>query len=223
MTNQDYKNAALEALKGKWAPTLVATIIFFIFAAMVSGVSVANNFITLDENTLLFLSGGSLLYSLLFYYPLSIGYYGAMKNLLNSGDERVTANMFSLGFTGWFRNVWGMFIMALKVFLWTLLLFIPGIIMSFAYAMTPFILKDNPEISAAKASKLSREMMKGHKFDLFYLWLSFIGWLLLGILTLCIGYIWLIPYITASTASFYEDVKAQYLLKQAQQDTTTTE
>jgi uncharacterized membrane protein len=56
-------------------------------------------------------------------------------------------------------------------------------------------------------------MMKGHKFDLFWLWLSFIGWWFLGLLTLGIGYLWLSPYVTTSTASFYEEVKAEYAEK----------
>ena len=55
-------------------------------------------------------------------------------------------------------------------------------------------------------------MMKGHKFDLFWLFLSFIGWILLSILTLGIGLLWLAPYMYTAQAAFYEDVKADYEL-----------
>ena len=97
--------------------------------------------------------------------------------------------------------------------LWTFLFIIPGIIKAFAYALTPYLLVDCPDLSALQCIKLSNEMMKGHKFDLFYLYLSFIGWILLAILTLGIGMLWLIPYMQTSTASFYLDVKAQYQQK----------
>ena len=76
--------------------------------------------------------------------------------------------------------------------------------------MTPFILVDNPELSANQAIDLSRAMMKGRKFDLFWLVLSFMGWILLGILTFGVGLLWVIPYMYTSMASFYEDVKADY-------------
>ncbi len=79
----------------------------------------------------------------------------------------------------------------------------------FAYAMTPYILAENPELSAWDASTRSREMMKGHKFDLFYLYLSFIGWGILAVLTLGIGFIWLVPYVQTTTAAFYNDLKSE--------------
>lgn len=91
-----------------------------------------------------------------------------------------------------------------------LLFIIPGIVKSFSYAMTPYILEENPELSANEAIDRSRAMMKGHKFDLFWLYLSFIGWILLSILTLGIGLLWLAPYMQTATAAFYEDVKADY-------------
>ena len=80
--------------------------------------------------------------------------------------------------------------------------------------MTPFILAEKPELSAKEAIDLSMEMMEGHKMEFFMLWLSFIGWCLLGLLTLGIGYLWIMPYMYTATAAFYEDVKAEYESKQ---------
>ena len=54
-------------------------------------------------------------------------------------------------------------------------------------------------------------MMKGHKFDLFFLMLSFIGWIILGAFTLGIAYMWLAPYMSATLAAFYQDVKKEYI------------
>ena len=105
-----------------------------------------------------------------------------------------------------------MLLMTIMVFLWSLLLIIPGIIKWFSYAMTPFILEENPELSASEAIHRSRMMMRGHKFDLFYLYLSFIGWFILCILTAGIGFLWLGPYVDTALAAFYEEVKADYAL-----------
>ena len=75
--------------------------------------------------------------------------------------------------------------------------------------MTPFILYDNAEMRT-KAIDLSMKMMKGHKMDLFILYLTFTGWGILCIFTLGIGYFWFVPYMNASLAEFYEEVKADY-------------
>ena len=89
--------------------------------------------------------------------------------------------------------------------LWTLLFIIPGIVKSFAYAMTPFIMAENPDMSAKEAIKLSQEKMMGHKGELFWLGLTFFGWSLLATLTGGIGYIFLNPYMNAAYAAFYRD------------------
>ena len=95
---------------------------------------------------------------------------------------------------------------------WVIVL-IPALISAFvkslSYSMTPFILYDNTEMGT-KAIDLSMKMMKGHKMELFILYLTFIGWGILCIFTLGIGYFWLVPYINASLAGFYEEVKADY-------------
>ena len=77
--------------------------------------------------------------------------------------------------------------------------------------MTYYILVDRPELSANEAINLSKRMMRGHKFDLFYLHLSFIGWFLLCcFFTLGIGCLWYFPYVLTAQASFYLDVKEDY-------------
>ncbi len=92
------------------------------------------------------------------------------------------------------------------VFLWSLLFIIPGIVASLSYSMAPYILSDNPNITGAEALKMSKKLMKGHKAELFGLYLSFLGYAVLSVLTCGIGFIWLNPYINASQAAFYEIV-----------------
>lgn len=94
----------------------------------------------------------------------------------------------------------------LFVFLWTLLLIIPGIVMSYAYSQAFFIMQDDPSIAPLDAIKKSKEMMYGKKWDLFCLDLSFIGWAILSALTCGIGFLFLSPYMMAARTSFYNEV-----------------
>lgn len=96
-----------------------------------------------------------------------------------------------------------MFLRSVYIFLWTLLLIIPGIIKSYAYRMVPYILADNPSIGYNRAIQLSNEMTHGHKFDMFILDLSFLGWELLGLLACCIGVIFVLPYVDMTGAQLY--------------------
>ena len=210
--NQDYKNEALSALKGNWAPSILAVVVYFI----VSGVVVSPYMIATVNLEPTDITGmakaSSLLYILMFLisYPLVVGLSNAFRMLLVQGDNALTANMFAVAFRDYLHKVWTMFLMYLFIFLWSLLLIIPGIVMAFAYSMVPFILEEHPELSAMETIRRSRAMMKGRKFDLFYLLLSFIGWAFLCLLTCGIGFLWLQPYMQAAVASFYEDVKADF-------------
>ena len=143
-------------------------------------------------------------------YPMMVGFANAFLRLLTGGENDILGNVYKIATKKYWHKVWGMFLMYVFIILWSLLLFIPGIIKMFSYAMTPYILEENPELSADEAIDRSRAMMKGHKFDLFWLLLSFIGWFILSIFTMGIGGLWLGPYMQTATAAFYEDVKADY-------------
>ena len=97
--------------------------------------------------------------------------------------------------------------MGLYICLWSLLLIIPGIVKYYAYAMTPYIMAEKPNLSINEAITKSREMMKGHKWQLFWLDVSFTGWMLLSILTLGIALVFVWPYYSAARAEFYKEIK----------------
>ena len=101
----------------------------------------------------------------------------------------------------------------LYLFLWTLLFIIPGIIKSFSYAMTYFIINDHPEYSLNQAITESRRMMDGHKMEYFILCLSFIGWFILSCITLGIGFLWLIPYFYTTSAAFTKRLQKNIMRK----------
>lgn len=225
-TNQDYKNAALSALKGNWAPAVLAVVVFCAvelvaigpaswqmgrFQTMAADINPGNPAAMLEMMSgINQASSWQMLVYVFALFPLIIGLTNAFRALLVNGDNRVTQNMFQFGFHPYWHKVWGYLLMYIFIALLSLLLIIPGIVKSLSYAMTPYILEENPELSANEAIDRSRAMMRGHKYDLLWLYLSFIGWFLLSFLTLGIGLLWLIPYVETAQAAFYEDVKADY-------------
>ena len=94
--------------------------------------------------------------------------------------------------------------------LWTILLIVPGIIKGLAYSMYPYVLRDEPDLSVWQTLKKSEAIMKGYKGKLFLMYLSFVGWFILGAFTFGILYIWLTPYVMTSTVKFYDDVRRAY-------------
>jgi len=88
------------------------------------------------------------------------------------------------------------------------LLIIPGVIVALALSQTWFILAENPSMDSYDAIMRSRKMMDGFKFKLFKIQLRLLGLGLLCLLTLGIGFLWLIPYQNVVCAKFYEEVKA---------------
>jgi uncharacterized membrane protein len=107
----------------------------------------------------------------------------------------------------YFRNIGTLLLVNIKTALWSLLFVIPGIIKTYEYAIIPYILADDPEISSRDAFKKARQMMKGNKWRLFKLNLSFIGWGILCVLTLGVGTLLLMPYVNAAAAEFYVELK----------------
>jgi len=101
------------------------------------------------------------------------------------------------------------FLRNLYISLWSLLFIIPGIVKSYSYAMTPFILADHPELTAGQAIDRSKELMEGHKMDLFILELTFIGWDFLASIAMNLGNLMLNPYKNAARAAFYRQLLSE--------------
>ena len=131
---------------------------------------------------------------------------GYAQYLLKQQDREVNSvkDLFSQ-FDRFSQGFLQAFLRGLYTFLWALLFLIPGIVKGFGYAMTPFLMAEDPNLTAKDAIKLSQEKMMGHKGELFCLSLSFIGWDLLAVLTGGIGHIFLNPYVNAAYAAFYRD------------------
>lgn len=130
---------------------------------------------------------------------------GGRKYFIAAAKDCSDLNYLGFGFekTKYIEIIKTMFYKGVLVFLWTLLLIIPGIVKNYAYRMVPYILADNPSIGYKRAIELSNDMTMGHKFDIWVLDLSFLGWYFLGALAFGIGTLFVRPYDNATNAELY--------------------
>lgn len=192
--NVTLMRAARESLKGKWG---LAILTFFIYTLLTSTTGTARSY----GSMLTFSSGLTLIIG----GPLALG--AAIFSLSISRGKEARLEQLFLGFNNFSTALVTYLLLILYVILWTLLLIIPGIIAALGYSMTFYILSDDPTIKPQDALKKSKTMMDGYKLKLFYLCLRFFLLALLCILTLGIGFLWLIPFVHVTMAKFYDDVK----------------
>lgn len=127
--------------------------------------------------------------------------------------EYISLEQLFEGFSDFSRTLTAYLLMCIYIFLWMLLLIVPGIIAALGYSMTFFILAENPQMSGQEALQKSKEMMMGHKWELFCLQLSFIGWLIVACLTFGIGLLWLQSYMMSAYVIFYQNLKGTHGVK----------
>lgn len=224
------KAIAREQLKGKYG-TVIATIMAYFAISMI--LSLTTTFFSSNQNNT---SGVimSMLMSLIISLLMTVLSLGFTKMFINIAreEEYQTTDLF----WGFKNHPDKIIIATVLMFLIAIIPFCPAIIftvcfiitkntfigilmviayiagiiadmvISFMYAQVPLILADNRDVSAMEALRLSRKMMKGNKLRYFYLKITFIGWVLLGVLSMGIAYLWIIPYITLTEVHFYLDL-----------------
>lgn len=185
--SSELRAQAWSALSGKWGMAVVATLVYFV----ISGVLSCIPFI-------------SYIAVLLVSLPLAYGFTIMLLNVVRGSD--VQLDTMGEGFKDYGRILGTMLLSSVYQFLWMLLLIIPGIIKGYSYALTPYLLKDHPELKFNAAIEESMRLMSGNKMRLFLLDLSFIGWFLLGLITFGIAFLWITPYWNTARAAFFEDL-----------------
>ncbi len=198
-TITEYKNMALQSLEGYWTKAFVASVISFIVMELLG----SSFSLFLEPAPATILQGITILVLL----PFMWGYQVYFLRLIRR--ENLDYGHLFDGFSQYLRIFLAELLKVIYIFLWGLLLIIPGIIKEYSYAMTEFILKDNPDMNGEEAICESMRMMQGHKMQLFLLDLSMIGWLILSVLTLGIGLLFLMPYNHSAHAHFYEDLRIE--------------
>ena len=136
--------------------------------------------------------------------PLTLGF--CIMALRVVRKQQIGNNVIISGFKDFTRIFILYLTNAIFIMLWFLLFIIPGIVKAMSYSMSYYIMIDNPNISASEARKRSMEYMEGRKGQLFCLYLSFIGWVLLTALTLGILSYWIMPYMQTAEAEFYQNI-----------------
>ena len=195
--NQDLMTLARQQLKGMWGLGVWVTIITF-------AISIGLSLIPHVGGIIDFIITGPFMIGIAMFY-LRVA---RKQNVPRVSKIFEGFNYFGAGFVA-------SLIMTIFIILWALLLIIPGIVAGLSYAMTYFILAENPQTRALDAIRKSKDMMKGSRWKLFCLGLRFIGWLILGILSLGIGFLWIMPYFWTSVANFYMDIKGDAALPEA--------
>lgn len=186
--NSELRRLARERLKGNWGMALLLCLIYLIICGLPGCMPYLGSVV-----------------SMLIAGPMVLGLTICLVAFIRNEQLK-----FERLFDG-FKNFKSALILQLLIFiltfLWSLLLIVPGIIAAYRYSMAFYILNDNPGMGANAALEESKKMMDGNKGKLFCLHLSFIGWVLLCICTLGIGFLWLNPYVQISVAYFYQDLK----------------
>jgi len=196
ITRLEMKENAKNSLKGKYKTVIIASILYVLISF---AVGIVLGILGIENETVV--SIVSLLISALF----ELGYLNIFLKISRNEEVGVSelwskTNMF-------LPYIVASIVVGFFTFAWSLLFIIPGIIAALRYSMIYYIMLDNPEMSAMDALNESKRLMDGHKMDYFLLGLSFIGWAILGIFTVGILYLWLIPYMSVAQCNFYNNLK----------------
>lgn len=231
----DFRREAREALRGKWVLAILAGVVAMLLGGTLSngpqvnfsysGGDLSANLQYAGQNIYAWGNGitpglraffvGSAIYLVLAALVLAVLYFilgsvicvgYARFNLDLTGGEKPPFETLFTYFYNWKTLAVSSLLRSVYILLWSLLLIVPGIMATYSYAMTDYILAEHPELTASEAIAQSKAMMDGSRWRLFCLHLSFIGWDLLCALTLGLGNLALTPYKQAAEAAFYRDL-----------------
>ena len=212
-----FKHQAKKRLKKSWTVPVLITLIFYIIFFMINkdsfefslpdfsnienfSYSYSLNVATNDENTTLSLLTS--LINILISGIFGIAYAKFYLDMIQK--DKMQFQDFVNNLSMFVRGILGQLWMILWIVLWSFLFFIPGIVKTFAYSQMHYILAEFPEVSVTEAMKISMKITKGYKWDIFMMYLSFLGWMFLSMLSCGIGFLWLIPYMNLSSANAYK-------------------
>ena len=214
-TPYEYRAQAREALQGRWGEAAIVSLIILVTAVLISVPSIVAEW------------AGSLTTVLsVLVLPLQYAYYISLLERTRGSEEELTRFTLQYAINQAYANtrflVAGLLIMLLSIVAAVFTFGIGGIIVKYMYIMVPYLLHDYPELTPRESMKLSREMMSGQKWELFVLDLTFIGWVLLSILTAGLGMLFVEPYMSTARAIFYKDLKEEKLIEETDETISTT-
>ncbi|CEI72647.1 MULTISPECIES: DUF975 family protein [Romboutsia] len=202
ISRAELKNSAKMQLKGHWGLAILTCLIYTI---IVEGTGVESGTATswLNENIVITLN----IIGLIFAGPIQLGFSRFILNLAIDNEKAKFTDLFS-GFNVFIKSFVINLIITIASVIGTFLFVIPGIIVMLMFSQSYYILAENPELSIMDCLKKSANMMKGFKWELFILELSFLGWAILCVFTLGIGFLWYTPYYYTTLGNFYLNLKS---------------
>jgi uncharacterized membrane protein len=211
-TPYEYRTQARVALQDRWGEAAIVSLIILVITMLIALPSLVAEW------------AGSITTILsILVLPLQYAYYISLLERTRGNEEELTHYTLQYAINNAYANtrflVAGLFIMLISMVAAIFTLGIGAIIVKYMYCMVPYLLHDYPELTPREAMKISREMMSGQKWNIFILDLTFIGWILLSILTAGLGVIFVEPYISTAHAVFYEDLKAATIVDDAEDAT----
>jgi len=209
---KEYRDLAWNTMSTHWLEGVLIMLILIVCSSLGSGVAAYGEIIHVPVWSM-FGTGASFVVAILLVIPLTMAFQQVLLDWVRnpSGEkEDGVAELFRTTTKNYTNLVVTSVLMyVVIVCIGVVTLFIGAIIFGLAYSMVPFVMKDRPELSPKEVLYQSRMMMRGHKMELLMLWVSFLGWWLVGIFTLGVGFLWIQPYWNTSIAHFYEDIKNQ--------------
>lgn len=222
-TSGDIKREAKAQLQGNWRSAVILALIPSLFSVFFIGTTAQDPLnqtiiedlvdILLNVIHTFLLLGVS--FTFLDFIRQRSEYIDPLQGVIKAFRKKYFTNLFLVKLTKY-----------LYVFLWSLLLFVPGIIKAYSYSQAEYIYKDivdrtGEQPNARECLQESERLMKGHRLDLFTLHLSFIGWYFLGFLTFGLLFIWLNPYTTMAYTIFYENIAGSIYISSADEEPIT--
>ena len=220
-TNQELKEKAKTAFKANYWPCVGAALLMSILSGSSFMSSGSQGSSTDMQNSLqsaepaviagIFIAFGvasliGILIKIFLANPVEVGGYYFFKE--NTEEPGAPFALIKKGFQNYGHTFATLFLRDLFLVLWFLLFLIPGLVKAYSYCMVPFILAEHPELSATEIITRSRRMMNGNKWRAFVLDLSFIGWIILGVFSLGLVFIfWTSPYMNSTHAALYLKLK----------------
>jgi uncharacterized membrane protein len=190
LTRAELKEISKTQLKGNWGVAILAVIIISVVMPILGFIPYAG---AVEQ---IILAG-----------PLTLGLVIVFLKITKE-EKPIACNIFD-GFNRFGVSFLLYILVLIFTFLWTLLLIVPGIIKSISYSMSYFILADNPNMTAKEALNESKKITMGHKMDIFVLYLSFIWWYLLVLITGGLAGLYVFPYFYATLTNYYYQIKSQ--------------
>ena len=216
-SNQALMAQALKSLTGKWGIAIGSWVVFILLTGFSFNISIWEWQGDNGENYKSSLD----IIGWIIAGPLSLGFTSII--LLISRNKNPHFTLLFSGFKRFAVSLATYLLMVIFMILWLLLLIIPGIIAALRYSQTWYILSEDKNIGALEAINKSKEMMVGNKWKLFCLYFRFLGWFVLCILTLGLGFIVLAPYMSVSFAKFHDDLMSDNLIEKTDSDEKSQE